>query len=203
MHIDCPQGDNHSATIPNFMISTYPVPRAPDVFDDVPAFGINSHPANEHALRQIMAKVMKAIPCDSITHLDARAAAHLTVTSWKTTLSLLPSLETLYIYLNNAAVNLAFALLEIAESPKYTSRRLRRIELLVFNWHREDETDRVAPVRVALERLLRVWQCADCTLETLEIDERFGSLNMDESEWEMFSGLVGTLIRNGEIYIPG
>ncbi|KAJ7657346.1 hypothetical protein DFH06DRAFT_461181 [Mycena polygramma] len=201
LHIDCPPGDNHAASIPNFMIDTFSSPRCPNVFEDVPSFGINSHPANEHALRQIMTKVMKTIPCESITHLDARAAGHLTVASWKTALSLLPSLGTLYIHLNNAATNLALALLEMEESAKYPPRRLRRIQLVVYNyWYREDEPDRVTPVRDGLERLLQAWHRAGAPLEILEVDERFGSLTVDETVWETFSGLVKTLIRHRELH---
>jgi hypothetical protein len=40
---------------------------------------INSHPHNEHMLRQIMSNMLKAYPCDVITHLDAREATHLSV----------------------------------------------------------------------------------------------------------------------------
>ncbi|KAJ7090804.1 hypothetical protein B0H15DRAFT_836947 [Mycena belliarum] len=194
IQIDCPQVDSNTAYIPNLMINTYVLPQPPNLFGDAASFRINSHPVNEHALRQIMTKVMNTIHCDSITHLDARAATHLTMSSWRTALALLPSLETVYLFLNNAATNLVCALLEMEDAPKYPRRRLRHIQLLVFDWHREDEPDRVA--RDALERLLRAWHRAGAPLETLEIDERFGPRDSDEDQWALFSGLVGTLVRN-------
>jgi hypothetical protein len=67
---------------------------------------INSHSHTDHALWQTMAKMLKAYPCDAITHLDAREATHLTAALWKPAPQLLPRLETIYIEIRERAAEM-------------------------------------------------------------------------------------------------
>ncbi|KAJ7754635.1 hypothetical protein DFH07DRAFT_920901, partial [Mycena maculata] len=53
----------------NFMISSYTAVTVPNVLEyECGTFLVNTHPTNEHFLRQIMTKVIKALPCTTITH---------------------------------------------------------------------------------------------------------------------------------------
>jgi hypothetical protein len=72
-----------------------------------PVFIIKTEPATKPALRQIMTKVLKALPTQTITHLDA-SDAHLAAAAWKTALALLPAIE---------VVNLQVAFLRILICP--------------------------------------------------------------------------------------
>ncbi|KAJ7128513.1 hypothetical protein C8R44DRAFT_909731 [Mycena epipterygia] len=82
--------------ISNLLMSTYEETAIPYYLNRYSALlTINSHPTNEGALRQIMSKVIKAVPLASITHLDLRLATQLTPTSCRTALKLLKEKEEL------------------------------------------------------------------------------------------------------------
>ncbi|KAJ7453310.1 hypothetical protein B0H11DRAFT_1820659 [Mycena galericulata] len=192
----------------NFMLSTFTATTAPNALEyDKATFLVNTHPATEHALRTIMTKVLKALPCSGITHLDARAAPHLTVASWKAALALLPALEMMYTFVNSAATRLFTALVELTENPRGgVFPPLRHVHLYAYVWRRSDDggadADVVAPVLAALRRLLAVRHRRGTPLPVLEIDEQVDSLGMREEEWEALFEQVGKFIRNGEDYDP-
>ena len=52
-----------------------------------------AQPANENSRRQILTKVLKALPTTSLTHLDMSDVDAFPLTTWKVPLSLLPSLH--------------------------------------------------------------------------------------------------------------
>ncbi|KAJ6626207.1 hypothetical protein B0H10DRAFT_547873 [Mycena sp. CBHHK59/15] len=199
IQLDCTEGSRT-----NFMVSAFTQTSAPSVLDTNAAFMINTHPTNEHTLRQIMTKTLKALPCHTITHLDTRLATHLTATSWRGALALLPALEMAYMFVNNGAVKFLQALCEDLESPKGTvGPRLRHLHMYAYVWKRNtDAPDVVPPVLDALRQLLILLHARGTPLEVLEVDEQQGCLGMDESEWEALFGLVGKFIRNDRVYNP-
>ncbi|KAJ7891899.1 hypothetical protein B0H14DRAFT_3693883 [Mycena olivaceomarginata] len=187
----------------NFMVSSFTVTTAPNVLEyDSGHFIVNTHPANEHALRGIMTKVLKALPCATITHLDCRSATHLTVPSWKTAIALLPALEMMYTFVNVGATRLFTALVELTENPrKAVYPLLRHIHLYAFIWG-DDDTDTVTPVLDALRLLLTTRQARGTPLPILEITDQGASLNLPEAEWEALFEQVEKFIRDGNVYDP-
>ncbi|KAJ7312616.1 hypothetical protein DFH08DRAFT_973393 [Mycena albidolilacea] len=169
----------------NFMVSTFTVTTAPNVLEyDSGHFIVNTHPANEHALRGIMTKVLKALPCATITHLDCRSATHLAVSSWKTAIALLPALEMMYTFVNVGATRLFTALVELTENPrKAVYPLLRHIHLYALIWG-DDDTDTAPSVLDALRLLLTTRQARGTPLPILEITDQGASLNLPEAEWE-------------------
>ncbi|KAJ7110580.1 hypothetical protein C8R44DRAFT_800252 [Mycena epipterygia] len=201
----CLQLDATEGMRSNFMVSAFTATTAPSALQyDQATILINTHPPTESALRQIMTKILKALPCATITHLDCRGATHLTVASWKTALALLPALEMVYTFVNAAATRLFTTLVELTEEPRgAVFPPLRRLHLYAYVWkQREDAPDVVAPVVDALRQLISVRHAHGTPLEVLEIDEQLSSLDMQEAEWEAMFELVGTLIRDGEVYDP-
>ncbi|KAJ6615215.1 hypothetical protein B0H10DRAFT_1950063 [Mycena sp. CBHHK59/15] len=200
--IDCNGGSAHRA-IANFSVSIHADTAPPDILTPNAHLSINSHPETEPALRQIMSKIFKAIPYHSITHIDARTAPNLTVASWKAAMQLLPGLEMVYLFANNAAVNIGKALVQIESLGSARARypRLKCIHLVALVWRDEDN----ATIAVMLEtftELLRLLYDHGGPLEVLVIDERDQCLRMSEARWEMLFGLVGKFIRNGSVYNP-
>jgi hypothetical protein len=182
----------------NFMVSSFTVTTAPNVLEyDSGHFIVNTHPANEHALRGIMTKVLKALPCATITHLDCRSATHLTVPSWKTAIALLPALEMMYTFVNVGATRLFTALVELTENPRKAVYPL----LYAFIWG-DDDTDTVTPVLDALRLLLTTRQARGTPLPILEITDQGASLNLPEAEWEALFEQVEKFIRDGNVYDP-
>ncbi|KAJ7210085.1 hypothetical protein GGX14DRAFT_565874 [Mycena pura] len=188
----------------NFMVCAFTAVTAPNMLEyDKANFTVNSHPTTENTLRQIMSKVLKALPSATITHLDCRCATQLTVTSWKAAIALLPALEMIYIFVNSAATKLFTALVELSECGGVYPP-LRHIHLHAFVWkHRSDEdNDVVTPVLDALRLFLRTRHARGTPLEVLEIEEEVPSLAMREEEWEALFELVGRFIRDGSVYDP-
>ncbi|KAJ6568824.1 hypothetical protein B0H19DRAFT_1256532 [Mycena capillaripes] len=165
----------------HFMISGFSAAAVPNPLEyDRAAILMNTHPTTEHALRQIMTKILKALPCAMITHLDCRSTTQLTTTSWKTAIRLLPA----------------------PRGGVYPP--LRHVHLYAYVWKRrgDDEIDIVPPVLEALRNLLHARHARGTPLPVLEIQEPIPSLNMEEEEWEALFELVGRLIRDGEVYDP-
>ncbi|KAJ7128601.1 hypothetical protein C8R44DRAFT_979237 [Mycena epipterygia] len=131
-----------------------------------------------------MTKVIKAVPFESITHLDLRLA-HLTPTSCRTTLKLLPELDMVYIMSNKGTENFIRALLEVelADPRRETYSRIRCLHLLAAVWDKEDDTL--------------------TTILDFEIDERHRCLSTHEERMEQLFPLIGdSMIRNGTAYNP-
>ncbi|KAJ7238717.1 hypothetical protein C8J57DRAFT_1528655 [Mycena rebaudengoi] len=190
--------------IPYFSTAIFENTSVPDNFNSMQSgiLSINSHPRNEHSLRQIMSKMLKAFPSQSITHLDAREATHLTLTSWKAALLLLPSLETINLSANEAAVNLTTALLAAkpgASGAGYA--HLRSIQLTAFMWS-SDQTPIIASAVDMLEQPLTTCHNNGTPVERLTVEERNSCLEMNEDRWNVWFGLVGTLIKDGQVYDP-
>ncbi|KAJ7301315.1 hypothetical protein DFH08DRAFT_103868 [Mycena albidolilacea] len=189
----------------SFMVSAFIATTAPNALEyDAANFLVNSHPTTEPALRGIMTKVLKALPCSTITHLDCRNAVHLTVPTWKAAVALLPALEMVYTWLNPAAAQFLTALAELTENPRNAVvPPLQHVHLWAYAWRQnQNEPDEVGPVLAALRRLLAARHACGTPLPVLEIDEQINSLNMEEAEWEALFEKVGKFIRNGNVYDP-
>ncbi|KAJ7684117.1 hypothetical protein DFH06DRAFT_1026916, partial [Mycena polygramma] len=89
--------DDPWAQPPNLTMSTYSESAPPDRLDHDAQFLLSSHPDDADTLRQIMAKVILALPFQHITRLDIRSVTYGEPRLWMTALKLLPSLETAYI----------------------------------------------------------------------------------------------------------
>ncbi|KAJ7469718.1 hypothetical protein FB451DRAFT_1136359, partial [Mycena latifolia] len=94
----------------SLVISAHHEASQPELLNRDPPLLLTSSPHTENALRQIMSKIIKAIPFEYITHLDARLAPHPTPASWRTALKLLPALEMVYLMSHNGAASFLRAL---------------------------------------------------------------------------------------------
>ncbi|KAJ7653905.1 hypothetical protein DFH06DRAFT_1203180 [Mycena polygramma] len=189
-----------------FMLTAFTAALAPNLEHEAEAFLVNTHPPTDNLLRQIMSKVLKALPCTNITYLDCRSATAITITTWKAALALLPALETVYTSASEGAVRLFTALAELSDaSPRGgVWPPLRRVHMYAHIWRRIEDgnVDIVTPVLDALRLLLHARQARGTPLEVLEIEEQANSLGMAEAEWEALFELVGRFVRNGEDYDP-
>ncbi|KAJ7503227.1 hypothetical protein B0H11DRAFT_1984573 [Mycena galericulata] len=93
----------------NFFAAVYPHSPRPTRFDDDVLFAINGHPKNARALRQIMTKVLKTLPADAITHLDA-TGTHFTGRTWKTAFALLPALRVITVHVTDGEAGAAVSI---------------------------------------------------------------------------------------------
>ncbi|KAJ7474289.1 hypothetical protein FB451DRAFT_1558453 [Mycena latifolia] len=205
LQIECHGGAN-GAGILYFLITIRSTTSPPGPLEPGGLLSLNSHPTNENGLRQIMVKVLRALPCEFITHLDARSATRLTITSWKAALRLLPALEMVYLQITVgiAVSTILRALLEIeryAPTERQQYPRVRHIHLLAVMWEREAEL--IADMLGQLEEFLQLCLAQGTPVRVLEIDEQDRCLQMEEERWERLFGLVGEkMIRNGVVYDP-
>ncbi|KAJ7149649.1 hypothetical protein C8R46DRAFT_1358718 [Mycena filopes] len=166
-------------------------------------FSLNTHPSGGHALRQIMTKVVKAMPLAHITHLDVRMASYLTEGSYRALFQLLPALETVFIMGDASASNILHALVEV-ERLDPERRRYRRPAHLHFLATYLDETPDVLPALLdALDAYLRLCHGLGTPLPILEIEERLYPWARYEKRLEALFPLVGKkMVRDGVVYDP-
>ncbi|KAJ7469594.1 hypothetical protein FB451DRAFT_1255080 [Mycena latifolia] len=190
--------------VESLIIGAYHETSAPDPLNRDAPFLLYSHPHTENTLRQIMAKIVKALPFESITHLDARLAARPTPTSWRTALKLLPALEMVYLFTQKGAVSFLRALLEIElnERRRDTYPRLRCLHITAAVWDtKEHET--IDLMLDLLAELLTHCRTHGRALSVLEIDERDHCLGRHHEKVEALPALVGErMVRNGRDYDP-
>ncbi|KAF7351738.1 F-box domain-containing protein [Mycena sanguinolenta] len=174
--------------------------------DSACALLLNSHPSSEAALRQIIAKFLKAIP-ESVTHLDVCLGSNLGEASWKAIVPLLPALETVYIYVYPSAGAGLRALneLESLDPVRRTFPSVRHLYVSAFR-HLDVEDETVTMVRTGLEGYVRARFDNGTPLETLEFEDQhcrfaFGDA-VEESLERMFPLMQGQILRNGVLYDP-
>ncbi|KAJ7659209.1 hypothetical protein DFH06DRAFT_1297355 [Mycena polygramma] len=163
---------------------------------------LNSHPETEGALRQILTKVLHAVPSDSITHVDSRAGSALREVSWLVLIKLLPSLEAVYLQVNEGAVNCIHALThrEVQGAQNRPLPRIRRIHILIFQLETGDNT--MAVLMAALEAYLQV--CASAP-DLVVFEDRHHTLaaSVHQATLERLFGLMeGEIVWNGVVYDP-
>ncbi|KAJ7108218.1 hypothetical protein C8R44DRAFT_803806 [Mycena epipterygia] len=195
----------------------------PDGLDNSKAycpFTLNSHPANEGALRQIMTKVFKAVPVESITHFDARGGMALGEATWKAALRLLPALEMVYLTLSNGAISFLRVLNEVEQrlDPAHrTFPLVRRLYIRLFSrarWRNHpvegeaEEHDLVPGLLLALQAYLEAAHSNGNTLEALEFDDQDWCLGGHEGQMDALFPLIkdsmtkDSMIWDGEGYNP-
>ncbi|KAJ6453788.1 hypothetical protein C8R45DRAFT_1038865 [Mycena sanguinolenta] len=167
------------------------------------ALSLNSHPSTEGAVRQIIAKFLKAIP-ESIKHLDACSALDLREVSWKTVIPLLPALETVFLQVHRGATPCLEALTqrETLDPGRQTFPRIRRLYIRAL---RSAEEDTATEVLTALEAYVNARSANGTPLERLEIDDqyyRFVGQVGEESLDRMLPMIKGDILRNGVVHDP-
>jgi hypothetical protein len=195
LQLDCTSNSN------GFKIITYTaVPRLGTSDADEALFSITTHP-RAHSLPQIIAPILGMLSDRGITHLDCRnrTPQFTTLKAWKATLGLLPALEGVYIVPSITAVRVLQALSQLADT------RLRHIHIAASRVSGDDKFDTRPLVLKELRQLLSLLHARGAPLEILEVSENLGTrLNFDEESWDSLSRLVGTLVRNDDVYVvPG
>ncbi|KAJ7720047.1 hypothetical protein B0H16DRAFT_1739075 [Mycena metata] len=171
-------------------------------------FSLNSHPSTEVALRQIVAKVLKAIPGHLITHLDARNMSYPGEVSWKTILKLLPALETGYLRVNESAVPCVHALTQIEglQQQRENFPRIQRLQVLIMpHTKSESENNMVDEFLAALGQYFTVCKGNETPFEVLDIEDPRYALSQTErqAQLERLFPLMGDrLLWNGQVYDP-
>ncbi|KAJ7838217.1 hypothetical protein B0H14DRAFT_2789957 [Mycena olivaceomarginata] len=186
LQLDCTSNSN------GFKIITYTaVPRLGTSDADEALFSITTHP-HVHSLPQIIAPILGMLSDRGITHLDPESHA-------AATLGLPPALEGVYIVPSITAVRVLQALSQLADT------RLRHIHIAVSRVSGDDKFDTRPLVLKELCQLLSLLHARGAPLEILEVSENLGTrLDFDEESWDSVSQLVGTLVRNDDVYVvPG
>ncbi|KAJ7494815.1 hypothetical protein B0H11DRAFT_1802355 [Mycena galericulata] len=178
----------------NFFAAVYPHSPRPTRFDDDVLFAINGHPENARALRQIMTKVLKTLPADVITHLDA-TGTHFTGRTWKTAFALLPALRVITVHVTDGGMPLVEALLEAGAAVSISVLCLRTFIL----WGSESGDDVVLPFFDVLTRLLSAWHARGTPLERLEVEDCLYRLKVGDAKWAELRGFVGELVREADL----
>ncbi|KAF7303501.1 F-box domain-containing protein [Mycena indigotica] len=127
-----------------------------------PLLGLNSHPPTARSLRQILAKIMHAVPTQRVTHLSAEIAHDISAKTWALALTHLPSLERVDIFLENSAAQLCQALAGLKKAPP-----LRLIHVSDFTHGPDEDKSYVAPFLGELKTLLQKHRDAGRTVEKL------------------------------------
>ncbi|KAJ7119320.1 hypothetical protein C8R43DRAFT_1152306 [Mycena crocata] len=176
-------------------------------------FLLNCHPMNEAELRHIMTKILKAVPVESITHVDARTIT-MTSASWKTALKLLPALEAVYLSQWGDIPNNFLAALSQFEqlNPKHQNfSRLRHVNLRVLSRRRfrvvsgdqEVSEDFVAVLLTPLQTYLRAALDNGNALQVLELEDQDYCLAKHESELDkLFPLIEDEMVWNDVVYDP-
>ncbi|KAJ7149646.1 hypothetical protein C8R46DRAFT_1198654 [Mycena filopes] len=154
-------------------------------------FSLNTHPSGEHALRQIMTKVIKATSLAHITHLDVRMASYLTEGSYRALFQLLPALETVFIMGDTVALNILRALVEVERLDPERRKYRRPTHLHILAVYLDEKTDVLPAVIDALDAYLRLCHGLGTPLPILEIEERRFCLARYEKRLEALFPLVG------------
>ncbi|KAJ6589434.1 hypothetical protein B0H19DRAFT_1103846 [Mycena capillaripes] len=159
---------------------------------------LNFHPDTEGGLRQILTKILKAIPSESIAHLDARGASDVRQVSWRTVMKLLPALETVYLQVNAGGVNCVNALSQIEPLDQ---PRIRRLHIRIFRPEARDDT--IIVLLAALEECLQVCHTHGDPFQRLEFEDRDYVLAGREEKLErLFALMGGEVVWNGVDYDP-
>ncbi|KAJ7025141.1 hypothetical protein C8F04DRAFT_1129411 [Mycena alexandri] len=169
------------------------------------AFSLNFHPNSELALRQIVTKVLNAVPAHLITHLDARNMSYPGEVSWRAFVQLLPALDTVYLRVNASAVHCIHALtqIETLDSQQQKFPRIRRLHVLIIR--PEPGDDMIVGLMTSLEAYFAVCAANQNPFETLEMDDRHHVLSQaarQEQLERLFPLMENRILWNGEIYDP-
>ncbi|KAJ7626715.1 hypothetical protein B0H17DRAFT_1110613 [Mycena rosella] len=155
----------------------------------------------------------KAIPVDSITHLDARSMT-MTAHSWKAALKLLPALQVVYLTnLDDAAASLFGALAQVEQLDREhrTFPFIRRIHIRIISRARfavlrgePEEEENFATLLIApLQTYLQAAFDNGYALEGLNFEDRDWCLSKHEHELDQLFPLIGgSMVWNEVVYDP-
>ncbi|KAJ6477897.1 hypothetical protein C8R47DRAFT_1139764 [Mycena vitilis] len=159
---------------------------ASQILDREVLFEISALPASDPALRQIITKVLRAMPTKTLTTLDA-TYVNFTVPTWKAALALLPAIENVDIRLHDAGTPFFEAALE-------TCYWLRTISVHVsLPLEPRDQSATIIGFFDMLTRLLHAQHAIGRPLRQLEVSG-LGPLNLSDEKWLELRGLVETLV---------
>ncbi|KAJ7132703.1 hypothetical protein C8R46DRAFT_1362525 [Mycena filopes] len=167
----------------SLLIDLYPDARP--TFRDDALFTIIAHPTGMPALRQVLAKVLKAIPMQSVTHLAA-GNAFLTAATWKAALALMPALESVNLDVNAAGTGFCEAAMAARLMP-------RRIAVSAMTFADLDEPT-VKLFFTTLLRLLRVCDGAGKRVGRLLVTDHFRKLAITDAREAEFKSLVDEVV---------
>ncbi|KAJ7244355.1 hypothetical protein C8J57DRAFT_1725736 [Mycena rebaudengoi] len=197
-HIKCRWFSHLTTTLHRDEITSKP----PEEGDDNAFFIIDLHPGSHLALRRSMSKVLKAMPFESITHLDAWYAQDLTVASWKTVFMCLPALQKIYMGSNIIARTIFDTLIELeSHRTRLGAPRLRYITLYAV-WEK-DRNERASMWKMvhALIRYVRLLHGNGASLQVLDIDESKSTVtSVPQGAWDEMHSIVRKVIRNGTVF---
>ncbi|KAJ6479586.1 hypothetical protein C8R45DRAFT_1005558 [Mycena sanguinolenta] len=163
---------------------------------------LNCHPRTETTLREIVRKVLKAFPSESITHLEGRDGFNVRSMTWRTVIQLLPALDTIYLQLNTGGESCIDALLDIeTRDPEHqTFPLVRRLHIRLVRLERE--TEPLAALLNILEQFLQKLRANGNSLGVLEFDDGFYILGARENILERLVPMVDEVVWNGQVYDP-
>ncbi|KAJ6517345.1 hypothetical protein C8R47DRAFT_1087080 [Mycena vitilis] len=177
--LHCPRDASH------FRIATYAETVTHVNFSRETLFALNSHPVGAPALRQIMTKVLKTVPLQALTTLDA-SNTYFTPATWKAALALLPALGEVALDVDDAGSC-------FCEAALATGHSLRRIKLHWFA--RSGESEVIARFFDALTCLLRAHRAGGSQLERLTVKDYAGTTDLSGGKWTELGLLVDVLVR--------
>ncbi|KAJ7759643.1 hypothetical protein B0H16DRAFT_1689026 [Mycena metata] len=165
---------------------------------------LNFHPSTEGALRQIVTKLLHAIPSNLITHLDAHCLIYPREVTWKAIVKLLPALDTVHLRFNDGAVHCVRALTQTeTRDPQYQSfPRVRRLYITAYS---KIEDNMIANVIDALEEYFSTCNANENPFELLEIDDKRSVLSAPSTQERLdrlFPLMVGRIVCNGRVHDP-
>ncbi|KAK7018359.1 F-box domain-containing protein [Favolaschia claudopus] len=206
--IDRPNG---YCTVSFLKTTKLPEPLSFDQDNSDITLSLNSHPSSEGTLRQMLTKILKAVPCEGITHLDGRKGYDVGTVTWRSIISLLPALDEVYLQLSKGAANFVDALKESFVDAKSRPRRIRLLHVQLFRLEGGDTV--LAELLEALVHYLDELQRRRGTgdegfdsegLETLEFEDRQYVLtgSHEETLKRVFALKTGDIIWNAELYDP-
>ncbi|KAJ7186410.1 hypothetical protein C8R46DRAFT_935491 [Mycena filopes] len=170
------------------------------------AFSLNCHPSTGSALRQILTKVLNAVPAHLITHLDARNLSYPGEASWKVLIQLLPALDTVYLRVNSSTVHCVHALtqLETFDPQSRRSPLVQRLHVFIVS-QPEPGDDTLADLLTALEEYFVVHNEKLNPFGALEFDDSRHVLGRAELQLQLerlFPLMGNRILWNDQVYDP-
>ncbi|KAJ7887363.1 hypothetical protein B0H13DRAFT_2342424 [Mycena leptocephala] len=167
------------------------------------SLALNCHTSSEGVQCQVLTKFLKAIPSESITHVNTCGEAALGKVPWIAALRLLPALETVYLQVNVDAVNCAHALcrIEKMDPQRRTFPCIQRLHTRIPR--SEAGNDTIIVLLSALEEYLQLCRTSANLLQVLEFEDKNHLLGVKEKRLErLFLLMEGEILCDGVVYDP-
>ncbi|KAJ7200039.1 hypothetical protein GGX14DRAFT_572470 [Mycena pura] len=167
---------------------------------------LSADPHSTIAQHPILLQIIKAAPCASISHMDARSATALWEVSWRATLQLLPALQTVYVAVHYGGVKLLRAFCDISSmypEERADFPRIRRLHVS-FSYPSEDTTE-LDNFLLELEVYVTLSSEQGTLLDELDLHDPEQVLEMHQWRLERLFHIIdgaGTIMRDGTAYKP-